>query len=272
MALVISSEVVIGTPEEEEALQPLSYPRILYHDILRIPGTTVVASSESTDFEAENVGDYLTWDFWRPAELPATLTITTPEAETVDYALIAAHTIGSTMTAVKLEYFDGSDWVALFETAPGVDNVIVALFDAVTTNQFRLSLAGSSIPSIGVVMLGRALAMQRKLYQGHGPITLSKRTVKLPNRSEGGQWLGASIRREGVQTSISFAHLTASWVRSKFEPFIESARKYPFGWVWRPEEFPAEVAYVQAIGDIRPTNSGPRDMMSVTFEVEGLIR
>lgn len=267
MGLYISSDFVLGEGE-----LALDHPRILWDDISRHAGTTIVSSSEQVGFELENAFDYLTWDFWRPSSIPATITITTAVAEDVDYALIAAHNLGTTDKTVTLEYYNGSAWVAIDDANPANDRVIVFLFDNVFSNQFRLTVSGdATVPSIGVFMIGKALAVQRKLYKGHTPITLSKRTVKQPNRSEGGHWLGTSIRREGAATTIAFGNLKSDWIRQKFEPFIEAARSYPFGWVWRPDEFPAEVAYVFAPDDIRVINSGPRDFMSTSFAVEGIL-
>ena len=127
------------------------------------------------------------------------------------------------------------------------------------------------MPSIGVAMLGKALAVERKLFRQHVPITFGRRTIIRPQTAEGGQWLGRSIQRDGVATGIAFQNLTSAWVREYFDPFIVSARTYPFGWAWRPEDYPAEVAYVWTVGDISPVNSGPRDFMSVNFKVEGIV-
>lgn len=269
-AIVVSSEVVLGEPGVgPDAILPLSHPRILYDDINR--RGTISGSTQQTGFEAENAADYLTWDFWRPSTLPAELTVTTEEAEPFDYALIAAHTLGTNRNNVTLQYHNGSSWTTISALSPGTDRVIVFLFTELFSNRARIQITEGTVPSIGVFMVGKALAVQRKLYKGHTPITLSKRTVKQPNRSEGGHWLGTSIRREGAATSIAFANLKSDWIRQKFEPFIEAARSYPFGWVWRPDEFPAEVAYVFAPDDIRVVNSGPRDFMSTSFAVEGIL-
>lgn len=275
MPLVISGDVVLGeTSESLDVALGLDHPRILYDDIIRI-ATSVEASSEQVGFEVENALDYLTWDFWKPttapSTTPATITVTLDEAAPVDYVLLAAHTLGSTGNSVTISYWDGAAWVVIDEASPGSDKVLVFLFNEAFSNKYQLKIQGGSIPSVGVFMLGKALAVERKLYKGHIPITLSKRTVRLPNKSEGGQWLGTSIRREGAGTTITFSNLSSDWVRAKLEPFIEAARTYPFGWVWRPEDFPAEVAYCTTTDDIRPLNSGPRDKMSVSFSVDGIL-
>lgn len=252
---------------------PLDHPRILWNDVAR-RRSAVVASTEVAGFEGANAFDYLTFDYWKPSTLPATLELQLSVAEEVDSALIAAHSLGSDECQAKLQYHNGADWVDLTsEISPADDNVAAFLFPSVTASRFRLSVDSDASPAgqpvVGVLMIGQALALQRRIYRGHTPITMGRRTTVRPQLSEGGQWLGRSIRREGVATDIALTNLTAEWVRANLDPFIEAARTYPFGWFWRPDGYPAEVALVWTSGDIVPTNSGPRDLMSVSFAVEG---
>jgi hypothetical protein len=109
--------------------------------------------------------------------------------------------------------------------------------------------------------------MQRGLYGGHSPINLSRVTVSRSNRSEGGQFLGRYIVRSGFKTSAEWGHLTASWYRENFDPFVESATQYPFFFAWRPETFPDEVAYCWTDGDIQPANMGIKTLMSVGINI-----
>lgn len=274
MAVVISSEFVLN---EAEAAIPLSHPRILYDDIWRTG--TISASTEEEGFEAVNVADSLTWDYWRPTALPATLDVQLSAAADVDYALIASHTLGSTGSTVSAQYHDGADWVELFpEYSPGVDKVLAFLFDSVTASRFRFTLDGANspqdAPSIGIVMMGVALAMQRGVTLNHHPITMQRRTVARPQLSEGGQLLGRSIVRQGVMGNIAFQQLEADWLRAKFDPFVESARVYPFGWVWHPVTYPAEVALLWTPAgkeDIHPEHAGLPDRMNVAFDVDGIV-
>lgn len=273
MAVVISSELVLN---EAEAEIPLSYPRILWDDVWR--DGTIAASSEQLGFEAANVADGLTWDHWLPSSLPATIEVQADSAEVVDYALLV-HTLGSNECSVSGEYHNGSIWVTLFdEYSPGNDRVLAFLFEPVTASRFRFTIDGGNspqgLPAIKIAMMGQQLAMQRGVTLNHRPITLSRKTVARPQISVGGALLGRSILREGVNTTIEFSALDADWLRANFEPFMESARVYPFGWVWHPEGYPAEVAFVWTPGgseDILPEHAGLPDILSVSFEVEGII-
>ena len=114
-----------------------------------------------------------------------------------------------------------------------------------------------------------ALAMQRAIYAGHSPITLSRKTVKRPTKSEFGQWLGSSTIRHGLKTSFEWKNLKAAWYREYFDPFVKSARTKPFFIAWRPSKFPNEIAYAWTSNDIKPSNMGILDYMDVSMSVEG---
>lgn len=272
MAIVISRDMVLG---DAALAVPLGYPRFFYESFFRT-GTVTASSEESDEFASENATlDPATWNFWRPNILPATLEVELSVAAPANYCLFVAHTLGTDGAAVDIAYLDedGSPetWTSLAAAIPGSDDVFVILFDETTSRFWRVTVSGSTIPSIGVVMLGKALAMPRGTTLDHGPITLQGRTVIEPNVSEGGQYLGRSIRREGHGTEIAFRHLEATFIRDEFQALIDHARTKPFGWAWAPEDFPAEVAYCWTSDDIRPRHSGLQDRMDVAFGVDGLL-
>ena len=278
MALVISGALALSTTAAEQSLK---YPRFGYANVLRQSDCTITASTEDGDNDGESVINGLTYDFWEPTAVPATLTFEFSEAVTADYCGIAGHTLTETGNQVELEYWDGlspGSWVSLGSVLPGSENgnkTIMFIFDEVTSSKFRITLSGgtgTTMPSVAVVNIGSVLVSQRMIYGGHTPITLSKNTVIRPQSSENGQFLGRSIIREGASTTIALDNLTAPWVRSDFYPFMESARVYPFFFAWRPTvTYADEVAYVWTNGDISVTNKGQANLMTTSFKVEGYI-
>lgn len=273
MAVVISSDFVLS----EHPDIPLSHPRILYDDVWR--DGDITPSTEEEGAEGENVSDGLTWDYWRATELPANIEVQLSASAVVDYVLIASHTLGTDECSVQAQYHDGAGWVDMFdEYAPGTDKVVAFLFEEVTASRFRLLVnSGNSPgtpPSIGIIMMGQALAVERGVTLNHKPITMQRRSEVRPNISEGGKTLGRSVQRQGVETQIAFDHLDADWFRTYFDPFIESARVHPFGWVWHPVSYPAEVAFLWTPGDqpdIHPEQAGLPNTLSVSFDVEGIV-
>lgn len=251
---------------------PMTHARIGYDKIFG----TITASSEANGFPATAADNPLTYTGWKPNALPATWQIDAGTAQDVDYVGIAAHTLGSSFCTVKVQYSDnGSDWLdASSPHEPNDDSPILFLFDEQEARYWRIYVdstgSPSDIPFVGVIYIGKALAMQRAIYGGHSPVTLSRETTIRPTVSERGQWLGRSIIRGGLVGSWTWRHLNADWYREHFDRFVKAARERPFFIAWRPETFPTEVAYCWTQKDIVPSNMGIKDFMQVTVEAVGV--
>lgn len=269
MTTIVGPGVVLVSDKDTD----LALPRLLYDDVFS--DGTVSATSEDTDAEAENAADGLTWDYWRPTSLPARLEVTLTEVREVDYLMLAAHDLGTNEVSVKPQYYDGG-WVDIpAEYMPGTDNVLAMLFETVESTRFAIYLDSETspeqLPSISVAMMGRALVVPRGQPLNHRPARWSRRTEVRPVVSEGGLFLGRSIRRDGVEFNIRFQHLDADWVRSDMQEFIDHARTKAFGWLWHPQDYPAELAYVWTRdGDIRPEHAGLPNRVNVSFGVYGV--
>lgn len=150
------------------------------------------------------------------------------------------------------------------------DRPIMRMVQETTATRFRIGLVGPSVPTVGVVRMGKALEMMRPVYGGHVPISLSRSTVIRPNISERGQFLGNSVIRSGARGSWSWTNLTAPWVRRYLAPFITWARTRTFFLSWRPQDFPNEAAYCWTKADLNAANMGQGNLMSFTLEAEGL--
>lgn len=264
MSVVISDAMTLV----EATGVPLTHARIGWHTILR--DAVLTASSAAPGFPVSSLANSMTYDRWLPVALPATVTIDAGAAVAADYLGIAAHLLRDGLNTVTLSYLDAGAWTEIAAGQPEDNGTLLFLFPEVVSRWWRLTFAGATPQPVGVVYLGRALAMQRPIYQGHTPLTLSADTVIRPQRSERGQFLGRTIIRGGFKTGAAWSNLSAAWVRDSFMPFVKSARRYPFFFAWRPGSFPKEVGYVWTPGDIAPSNAGPRDLMSVDMEIEGL--
>ena len=248
---------------------PFTNARIGHHTITR--DGTLTASTDQTGSPAYAAGLPNTYESWIPNEVPAWIQVDHGSSIVCDYIGIAAHDIGTTGANIAVQYSsDGISWSdAVTSTAFTDDTPIMIFFDEINARYWRLYITGA-IPTIGVWYVGKALAMQRAVYGGHSPITLSRNNTVRANTSEGGQFLGRYIVRSSVETTAKFQHLTASWYRSYFDKFVLSARQYPFFFAWRPTDYPREVAYAWTTGDIRPANMGIGDLMEVSFNMKGI--
>lgn len=249
-------------------VMPLTHARIGWQTFTR--DVTATVSSAAAGFPALALRNSLTYEHWQASSMPATAAWDAGVARDVDYLGIASHTIGSSAATVAVEYStNGVDWTVVAETTPADDEPLMFIFGVVTARYWRIRLTGSTAPFIGAVYIGKLLEMMRPIYGGHTPINLSRDTVIRPQISQAGQWLGRAIVRKGLSTTASWKHLDANWYRTYFDPFVESAREYPFFFAWRPADHPDEVAYCWVGGDIAPSNMGIRNLMEVSVTMEG---
>lgn len=137
--------------------------------------------------------------------------------------------------------------------------------------QVRLTGTVTVQPTLSVVYAGVMLAMTQEV-EGNGftPITLSRDTILQTSMSKGGQFLAQGFRRNGVKGSVGFKYLDQYWYRSTFDPFVKAARNLPFFFAWWPDTMPTEVAFVWTDQDIIPKYMGLRDLMQVSWNMQGI--
>lgn len=246
----------------------LCHARIGWQTITR--DAVVSASSSEPGWPASSLQNSMTYDRWRPQDMPSWVSFDAGAVVEVDYVGIGGHNLYSVGATVQVQHSnDGAAWTPAETIEPSRDGATLIQFEAVAARYWRINISGG-IPTIAVIYFGKVLVMQRGSYGGHSPGTLSRATDIMPNKSESGQFLGRSIIRRGYSTSYEWSNLTANWYRQYFDPFVESARKFPFFIQWFPEKFPDEVLYAWCNEDISPSNQGQRDLMSVGFTVEAL--
>lgn len=237
---------------------------------------SAVASSSQQGGAAANAFDGYTFDFWRPASSGSqTLGAQTSGTGPFDYIAIAAHNLSTQLGGpLEVQYDDGSNYVTVATLQPGDvtdDGAIFIHFPTVSAGQWRLSLnAASTDLRIGVFYVGTLLQMQRTIYGGLNVPNLSREENVIPNRSEAGNFLGAIVTRESYRTSLQWENLEPDWYRNNFDPFVKVSRTTPFFLAWRPNEFPDEVVYAWRTGSVKPDNTGPSGLMSVSMDIEAV--
>lgn len=257
--MIYISDSLVQTPTV-----PLKNSRIGYDSITF--DASPFATSTAGGFSVLAPTYPTTYEYWQPVSTPANWAVDNTVEAKCDYAGIVGDIEGVSMLVESSE-----DNITYITHAEGVATKKVAmfLFPAFAARYWRIRFLNGD-PKVAVIYIGKALAMQRSIYVGHVPITLSRQTITNNNLSENGQYLGRSIVRGGVSTVASFQHLKADWYRANFDPFVKSAREYPFFFAWRPDGAPNEVGYVWTNEDITPINTGPRDFMAVSFSMQGI--
>ena len=183
-----------------------------------------------------------------------------------DYIGIAAHTLTGVEVIVKTSATLGGALTTRSTTTP-TDNrpIIIALAD-LTIADVQILVDGAC--EIGVVYAGNLMEMERPIYGGHSPNDLNPTAVYQSNMSESGQFLGRQIIRKGGDTQFNWRNLTAAWVRSTFDTFIESALTKPFFIQWRPDSYASEISFAHTTGQIALTNQGgSTELMSASMKV-----
>lgn len=256
--------------DADEALNK-RYARIMYTQL----NGTITASDAAPGTDAANMNDPLTYNFYTSNDsAAATITIDYGQTLAVDGVCIVCDEPLTNLWTVTVQYFDGASFVDWDGGEFGITGNGPIMFNGTlkATSQVRviINTSISNVPAtVRGIYTGNFLVMQRAIYGGHTPITLAKTTTIRPNRSEGGQWLGRTAIRSGLQTSYDWDNLTAQWYRDNFSDFVDSAILKPFYIAWKPDRFPNETAYCWTQADIAPTNTGTRDLMSVSVPVKG---
>jgi hypothetical protein len=262
MAVIISSALVLGQAQLD---QPLTHARIGYQSVL--DGAVLTGTAGLDGFPLINLKNPATFERYRPSAIPATIDIDCLSPSDVDYLAIQGCNIGLVQVFSST---NGSNYDLITEYNLGnTECASMALFELTGTQFYRIVLDGNN-PDVRAMKLGKSLAMERAIYGGHSPITLSPIHTVRPNLSEKGQFLGSSLQRKGFATQYTWNNLTPSWYRNNFDPFAQSApQANPFFIAWRPISFPNEVAYCWATDQIQPNNTGVRGLMQVSLSVEG---
>jgi hypothetical protein len=267
--IVISSSFVLSATPGTDGRNP----RICWQNL--ITANSVSADSATADEPIANIANPATYLAWRSASTSAqNITCVMETAADVDYFALARHNLGSTGATVQLQYSTdgGSTWQDASDAiSPVDDTVLVVLFESVFAARFRLHIVpGDSAPSIAVMYLGAALVLQRRIYVGHAPFPYARNSTVSTGRSESGQFMGRTKRREWFENAVDLQNITPGWFRENMTDFLEASVEKPFFFAWRPSQYPLEVGYCWLKDDAKVSNAKANGMMHVSLALQGL--
>ena len=221
---------------------------------------TLTYSSETTGFEAANALADETWNSWKPASVPATITIEKFSPSSADCCGISAHNMGSTGASFKVQYSsDGVTWNdATSLISPLTDATIMVFFPEVLSGWFRLRIV-DAVCNIGNFKVSKKLAFGTGVISGHKPIHHSQVIDMLSNKSQTGHLLGNRVIRRGAVASVDAGLVDRAFAENdlaNFEANYNSGRS--FYYCGSPSETPLDMGYCW-----RP-NGG--DVMNITWE------
>lgn len=265
MSVIISSNLTVNTNPADVA----DRPRILYDNVFQQGTVTASSENSATNGWLENAVDGGTYDWWEWTSTPSWLEVTLTTAATVDMAAIGLHT-GLTFV---FQYWNGSAWVDLHDAVTTTTSSVYAvIFSEVTASKFRIYISDTQDESIlGFVMLGQSLQFPKTFYGGHAPITLNRTAQLVRNKTEAGYDAGVYSLRTGAATSVEINNCKPGWIRDNLEDLNKKLEIRPFIFAWRPSTYPNDVAYCWLNSPIRANNSGPRDLMTLQFDVNAFV-
>ncbi len=267
--IVISRDFVLSEITDDDPDAPL----IGYRNI--VTAGNVSASSAATGFPASNLGNDSQALKWRGASAAnTTVTVATGFVDPIDYVGIADHNFGSAGIPIVLERREDAlgSYATVMDVVLPDDAPVILRFAPQSFESLRLTLlAGSAAPEAAVLYVGSLLAVERKLYQGHTPISLGRKSEVVNGKSESGNFLGRIQLSETAESSAAFRLLSPAWYRANFDPFVRAARDVPFFFAWRPASYPRETGFCWLTNDPKPVNADQHGLIEVELQMNGLI-
>lgn len=247
-------------------------PKIGWENFFRTG--TISASSEASGFEKENAYDWNTYDYWSPTDVTNEwIKVDMGTAQAADYFAVAAHNLNDYSGSIKCQYssddfasdvHDASTLVTPADNAPFFEE-----FTSVSARYWRLLInSTTTAPRLGCISLGTALEMDRAVGAGFAIPFDARNDMVINQRSEGGQFLGRSVIRKGVSTSMTFTLQTLAFVRGDWRNFLDHAQLYPWFFTWNPTYGDALLLWLE--GDPTPPVYNTHTLLNVGVTVRGL--
>lgn len=238
-----------------------------------LSGTTPISGGDRA-----NAVTGSTYDKWRAVEVSgsAVLTFDFGSAVSISYAAIVAHNAGTLGASVSVR--KSADNVTYADAGAGVaspsDNSPIAwrMSPSATARRYWqfsfIDIPTGEQINAGIAFLGNELIIPRRLYQGFAPVLTDTEVQLQSNVSVGAHLLGSSVISRGSRLSAEITYVDADFIRSAdwlaFQRSFGEGKGFFFA--WRPEKYREDIHYCARDGDvIRPSNTGPRDLMSISF-------
>lgn len=213
---------------------------------------------------------YDTWTATPDGSNEATLQLVLAGNQSPTFGAIASHNMSDVGATVRLQYStnSGTTWTdaGAGPVTPTDNQAIGFRITGITADYWRIYITSATgNVSIGVFWLGSEIIMPQRIYAGYRPPITPTETVMEANESEGAHLLGTRVIRRSSTAQASFTHLTPAFVRGATWTAFQKRFNDGYGtfWAWRPTKY-GDLHYGwRNGGPIAPTNSGPKDYMSL---------
>lgn len=232
----------------------------------------ITATSEDTDHPATNVANTSTAEYWESLIDTVQYLEFNITSTAIDYVGIAAHNLSGMTYEIEYKVGAGGTWTAVDSPLVPQDNsAIMWYFTAITADYWRIKITpvSGTYPKIGVVYIGSATRLQRRIYVDHTPITYGRQTNVVHGMSERGDYLGRIVKSRSLSSTVQQENVTASYYRTTIEPFVKHADvdSKPYFFAWRPSSYPVECGYCWNTENIVPSNQRSNGMMEFSIKM-----
>ncbi len=212
----------------------------------------VTATSEAAGYEKENIQSWKTSTWWKAAASGVVyLYVDAGSSVSCDSWGVAGHNLNDNSATIKPQYSATGAWAGEeldFDTVQTPGNATV--FRKVTSRSARYwryetnSIGAASL--IANLFLGLALSLEQGIPVGFSPANFNRDRKIFNNKSEGGNFLGRSLRYKGAEIQIQQKNVSRTWMDANWIALADHVELYPFYFIWSQENFSEEAAYCMA--------------------------
>lgn len=126
---------------------------------------------------------------------------------------------------------------------------------------------------VGVISIGKSIALPRNIYVGHTPITYGRNPKSRFVTSDNGNFLGQSTEGITLESAVDMDNIPQGYYDDILFPYFQlPAETTPFFWAWRPEKYPDQVGYCWIPGGrVQMKNSKANGFRSMSFNMNGYV-
>lgn len=238
---------------------------------------TLSATSSAAGAPVSGLLNGYTTDPWRPATMPATVTLAMSAPAPVSVVAFAAHDMATQGVTVAIERLVGADWVAVRTVEPETDDPFIVSFPVTDAAEWRVVFTGASTFRLAVLHLSRSLVFpsMTRIQPPHVPLHRVSEVELIGGSESGtGEFLQSDTMRTGGRANIGFSvQLPELMLSDDFEGFRQHFNKgRPFFIACFPRYEPKDMAYVWRSGDSILTPYQDAVFMALDMQVGVYVR
>lgn len=251
-------------------------PRILCDNILQNPDVVLSTDAPPVDgYSYLNAVDMRAYTYWRVGAGTYYLNAVYGEAQDVNAWCFYSGTMAAVGASLQPQF--STDGGMTWEDAdtpyfpPDTAPVYRVLDEVISAARWRIKIVTPAEMDIGVISIGKDFTFERGCWVGFSPPHLARDTTITNTTSEGGVFLGRTIRRNGVSFNFNLDKLSIAWVENFWRIFVRNAELEPFFLLWYKTAYPTDACYCWADGDIPQPEFSHSNFMRASMKVKGRV-